>query len=338
MLKIITAEHLIGTRLSGWLASRALLLAWTMAAAACLGALAPWHHHAGRLHESLPWVLGLLSHWQWFYLVAGLFGAGLALVFRRYTSIAAAAALLFSWSFYMPAAPLHEETLTAGDDMQVATVNLNFDNTDTRKLFEWLVSGDAPHLVAIQEFTSAHQSSLLGPDGAGVRAAYPHRLLLPQDDQFGLAVLSKLPLAQAETVLPADEFHTPKFRGRGVWRGSEIALTVVHPMPPISAEYAQVRDESLLEESRNTLSSGLPGIILGDMNDTPWSASLRSMQDNFRRVNSLAPTWPNVSGGFSLLPLDHILVTRHWQRVGSFVGPDVGSDHRPSVAKLALPR
>ena len=45
-----------------------------------------------------------------------------------------------------------------------------------------------------------------------VLAAYPHRVLEPSDDQFGLGVLSKYPIASAEKVPAADVLATLKLR------------------------------------------------------------------------------------------------------------------------------
>ena len=113
-------------------------------------------------------------------------------------------------------------------------------------------------------------------DRPEVLAAYPHRVLEPSDDQFGLGVLSKYPIASAEKVPAADVLATLKLRLVLDVQGQKLALTAVHPMPPISAPYAQERDASLRLEARLLADSGLPGILLGDMNDSPWSTGLQA--------------------------------------------------------------
>jgi len=111
-------------------------------------------------------------------------------------------------------------------------------------------------------------------------------------------------------------------------------VTAVHPMPPISPVYAKIRDASLRMEMQRLARQNTSGILMGDFNDTPWSAGIRSLEPTLSRASGMQPTWPNVYGLLSLLPLDHILVTRHWRVQAYALGPNVGSDHRPVIATL----
>jgi vancomycin resistance protein VanJ len=81
-------------------------------------------------------------------------------------------------------------------------------------------------------------------------------------------------------------------------------------------------------------------IVAGDFNTPPESPVFR---DNFGTLSSAFTVagWgvgsTYFAGRFSLR-LDHILCNDQWQPKGCWVGPDVGSEHRPLTAVLARTR
>lgn len=197
---------------------------------------------------------------------------------------------------------------------------------------QWLTAPSAPDVITLQEFTDSARVAVDAPE---VRAIYPHRVLAPSPDQFGLAILSRYPMSGSQRVPPANALATLKLRVVLEVRGRSVALTAVHPMPPINAAYAGERDASLQTEAIRLAAQAMPGMLVGDMNDTPWSTGLRGTRP-LLRANGLAPTWPNAWGWFSVLPLDHVLVTPGIRVAPSMAGPDLGSDHRPVVVRIVL--
>jgi endonuclease/exonuclease/phosphatase (EEP) superfamily protein YafD len=247
-----------------------------------------------------------------------------------------AVVLVAAWLHHSPGAdgpwPADRTGQTPARRVQLASANLNLQTTDHRALRAWLLSDGAPDVMALQEFTP---SALAMVNAADVQAAYPHRLLEPRVDPFGLAVLSKHRLQSAQPVQPSDPRATLVLRLVLDVQGQHLAVSAVHPMPPLDAAYAQARDASLRAEARHLQATGLPGVLVGDLNDTPWSTGLRAALP-LRRATGLAPTWPQAWGWLSLLPLDHVLVTPQLQVLNHGLGPDIGSDHRPVWVQLAL--
>jgi len=327
--------QLLSIRLRQGLGLRGLILAWASAVGAVIAASSPWHTHLGEISPTIPWVLGLASHWMRAYLVIGTLGAVLALTTRRWSAIAAVVLILCSWSFQIPAVSVTADVaIQPSRVLTVSTVNLKLDNHNVRPLLQWLGSAEAPDIVVLQEFTAVHEEALNSARGNEVLRAYAHRSLHPQPDPFGMGVFSKWPLEDIEVVKPIDSTQTLKLRLKVQWQGQPLLLTAVHPMPPVSPEYAQARDASLLLEAQHLAQQDIPGILAGDFNDTPWAAGMRALEPMLYRATGLQPTWPNANGVLSVLPLSHILVTRHWHRRSSAIGPDVGSDHRPVIATL----
>lgn len=285
--------------------------------------------------DLVNWALGLASHWLWAYAGLALVGAVLTICLspghRSYVlipmSVVAAA-----WLHQSPSAKAVTSVDSLPARLVVASANLNIDRTDHTALAAWLLSGRGPDVVALQELNASAMAAAMSPD---VLAAYPHRVLAPSDDPFGLGVLSKYPIEAVERVHPENLLATLKLRLVLDVRGQRVAVTAVHPMPPVNMDYARERDASLRLEAVRLAQAGTPGVLLGDMNDTPWSTGLRATTP-LLRASGLAPTWPNAWGWLSLLPLDHVLVTPGVRVEESTVGPNLGSDHRPVQVRVAL--
>ena len=282
--------------------------------------------------EEVQWAVELVAHWQWVYLVAGI-ACFAVLVIAKRAWWPLIPLLALGASFFVQSGALDRSTGPVGDRpvLQVATANLNFDTTDFSALVGWLVSGEAPDVVFLQEFTGQAQQALQAP---AVVQRYPHRVEAPQPDPFGLAILSRYPLSDVQKVEPADMQATLRLRATVTWAGGPVRLSAIHPMPPLNATYAQRRDQAFVEEAHHLSQSGGLALMAGDFNTTPWAKGLFAIDSQLRRANGLAGSWPNAFGWLSVLPLDHVLASRGWLPVGSGHGPDLGSDHRPVVVRL----
>ena len=76
-------------------------------------------------------------------------------------------------------------------------------------------------------------------------------------------------------------------------------------------------------------------LVVGDFNATPWSNAFAGPSSRgWRRATGLAPTWPVAWRGVMGIPIDHVLASSAWRVGGARVGPDIGSDHRPVMARL----
>lgn len=324
----------IPTTLVIGLVRRAWWLAWLAAGAALVAASAGW------LKPLLPpmvlWMFGLVGHWQWVTLTLGLLAALTAALFGRPLALLPGALVLGIWLQHLDEAPAPVQAPAPEEVLRVVTLNLNYENRDLQPLGQWLAAVDEPDILVLQEFTPLHQKTIEAGEGAGWTRAYRHRALHPQFDQFGIAVLSRWPIRRTQEVAPQASEDTLKLRLVIDWQQQPLALTVIHPMPPINPAYALARDRAMLLEAQQLAALGMPGILLGDFNDTPWAPGMRALAPYLLRGTGLTPSWPNALGRISFLPLDHVLVTPHWRRVRSTVGADVGSDHRPVMASITL--
>lgn len=314
------------------LAKRARVLLWVCGAASCTAPIS--RQWPDDLLPSLHWVLGLAAHWQWLYLSLGLSCLLLSLLVRRFTVwlLLPAAALLSCFFWQSPTLDAAAKRVDSSQVLRVATANLNLHTTDFGPLVHWLSASQAPDLVFLQEYTAQAQQALA--QSPVLKARYPHRLEWPQSDPFGLAILSREPLLDAQRRPSINPYDTLGLRATLLWQGQRVRLSAVHPMPPLSAAYARRRDALLREEARELTQDGGLALLAGDLNTTPWARSLFALAPALKRANSISASWPQIAGGLSLLPLDHVLGSAAWLQIDSVHGPDLGSDHRPVVVRL----
>ncbi len=285
----------------------------------------------------LQWLVELAAHWQWAYATVGLAAMVLlALMLRRPAAWLLVPALVVAgaWLWQPAALPKAAAPATANTQvLKVGTANLNLSTTDFAPLRQWLASADAPDVVFLQEFTALAQRALA--DDPTLATRYPHRLAVPQPDPFGLAILSRHPLADAQALQPRTDHDTLRLRATMTWSGRPVQLSALHPMPPISSAFAQARDRALQDETQHLAQTSGLSVMAGDLNTTPWARGLwGAEQAQMRRAGLAVPTWPNAWGWLSVLPLDHVLASPGWQLVDAHTGPDLGSDHRPMVVRL----
>ncbi|KZT16705.1 endonuclease [Acidovorax sp. GW101-3H11] len=318
--------------------TRAQWLVWLCA----LGALtAPVSRKLSTDNESwLQWLVELAAHWQWAYAVVGAAASApivvMALMLRQSASwLPLPASMIAGSLIWQPATlPAAAAPTTANAQvLKVGTANLNLSTTDFTPLRHWLASADAPDVVFLQEFTELAQRALA--DDPALAARYPHRLTVPQPDPFGLAILSRYPLAGTQVLQPRTDHDTLRLRATMAWNGQPVHLSALHPMPPISSAFAQARDRALQDETQHLTQAGGLSVMAGDLNTTPWARGVwDAEQAQMRRAGLAVPTWPNAWGWLSVLPLDHVLASSAWQLVDAHTGPDLGSDHRPMVVRL----
>lgn len=270
------------------------------------------------------WLIDLAAHWQWLFLVVGFTCTAVLLWRREFRWAVPAVALVI---FGTAGSSASAESAPSADEpfLTVVTVNLHVGNSDTALLLNW-VQDIGADMVVIQEVSPTTAAQLERWED------YPFRVITPDESPFGLAILSRHPMLDIETrETDGQPLH---FRTHILWHGRTIALAAVHPMPPLSPDYHLRRAQLLKAEVTWAAETELPAMVAGDLNATPWSVVMQSIEESgLRRATGLTPTWPAT---LPTIPIDHVLVTADWHVAEAGVGPNVGSDHRPAYARLVL--
>jgi len=120
----------------------------------------------------------------------------------------------------------------------------------------------------------------------------------------------------------------------------QFHLLGTHPLPPGSPEYARLRNEQYRLIANHVQHQGLPTVVVGDLNATPWSPFFAGLLRESGLLNTsqgrgVFGSWPAWLP-LGRIPLDHCLVSPSIQIANKWLGPQIGSDHLPVVVDLQL--
>jgi endonuclease/exonuclease/phosphatase (EEP) superfamily protein YafD len=317
-------------RLSRETWSRAVSIALIgTAAASFAGLLAP-----------LGWPFELFVHFRWQVGAAALALLLASLVLRRpWMMVVACVTVAMQWlpgALLSGRASANEPVARAcGDDLlRVVTANARFANTDHAAMVAWLSRSDAD-IIALQEITPQWVVALepLAP-------SYPYRKVIPRDDPYGIALLSRWPIDDVQPVDFADD-GLPSLVANVDVHGRRLRVIALHTRWPVVPELQVARDRVLQQAAALALTQPELTILLGDLNLTPYApAFARLVTESGLRDAFAGEAWrPTWQAGFwpLALPIDHVLVPRGSCITEHEIGPDVGSDHRPLQVTLRLP-
>jgi len=174
-----------------------------------------------------------------------------------------------------------------------------------------------------------------------LRTHYAELVSEPREDNFGIALFSRVPLTTSEVVYLGSA-EVPSIATTVEIGGRTVFFLGTHPLPPTTANNARMRNEQLREIAAEIRRHGEPAILLGDLNVTPWSPFFTGLLResglrNSSQGRSVRGTWPTTMP-FGRIPIDHCLVSSNLRVTGKRLGPEVGGDHYPVLIELLVPK
>lgn len=127
----------------------------------------------------------------------------------------------------------------------------------------------SPDLIFLAEVTPAWAKGL-----KELRRDYPFSHLVLRYDSFGIALWSRLPFTRVETMVFGDAGVPSVVARIGIGR-AWFTFIGTHPLPPISAAHAAMRNRQLALLAEFAASLPGPVALAGDLNLTPWSPYFR---------------------------------------------------------------
>lgn len=283
---------------------------------------------------ALWWRFDLFAHFRVQYLsVGGLCAVGLVLGRRWRAAAVAGAVVLVNAAVVVPLfVGAGKRAAGAEGALRLVSFNVHRANRQHQAVADYLGRAEAD-LVAVLELTPAALGAL--------EARFPEHTIIaePRADSFGMALVSRLPLAWHE-VLYLGRSRLPAIAAGFEHGGERYALLALHPLPPVSAANSRERDLVLAEAARWSASHDeVHRIVVGDLNATPWSHAFADLLDSGQLVSSqrgfgVQASWPRDWWPLSV-PIDHCLHDRGLVTVDRQLGPFLGSDHRPLHVTLA---
>lgn len=295
-----------------------------------LGLFGHWH-----------WFADLFSHFRWQYLILCVVAVGWSL-WRKRRLVTCLSGLTLALNVVLIGGLLftvQTPTGTAVPDFKLRIVSLNIltENRRYQDALDYLGKADAD-ILFLMEIDTAWAEAM-----EPLKQSHPHHLVHAREDNFGLALYSRLPLKEAQVVhcfdhgLNLNPYTLPTMEARLVIGTHEVVLYGVHTQPPLGP--TKWRNRSLLLEDigRQAAALPVPVLVFGDLNATPWCEGMRSLLRSGRLgfhmpTPAWAPTW-RITSPFAI-PIDHVLCTPPLAIQSREIGPDLGSDHRPQVLEI----
>ncbi len=235
-----------------------------------------------------------------------------------------------------------------GATLTVMTVNAMYGRVrDADLLAE--IERHSPDVLVIQEYTQPLHSRV----SRQLQQQLPHFSISPRDDAFGMAVYSKLPFAVIPKAFPAFTFADgttyvppdPQIRVVVSVAGREVVVQGVHTLPPVRPTYLAEQRRLCRALAAYAQTERRPLVLAGDFNHTPASMPAAWLRDagladaHTSGGSGRGLTWPTGSGLWAVagFRLDQVLTSPGVRVLSCTTGAEIGSDHRPVIARLALP-
>lgn len=221
--------------------------------------------------------------------------------------------------------------------ISILSANVLQDNTQYSDFLN-LVHKNDPDIILTMESNHAWKEAL-----APLEEKYPHNILIPLENTYGMLFYSKLEIAWHEVqYLISDEI--PSIEAKVLDSSGKVFTFIgIHPPPPSPSEEdtSKVRDaemmklaEKLYKRSDETI------MVVGDFNNVAWAKSSRRFRKvsgliDPRRGRGLVSTFPTWSDWLAV-PIDLMYHSRDIFILNFNKLEDFGSDHYPLLCNLVI--
>ncbi len=255
--------------------------------------------------------------------------------------LAFAACMLYQLYCVLPYLPIYPKQVEksraplAENTIKLLIFNVLIDNRESRKLLK-LVEKIAPDLILLAESDERWIKEI-----AALEKDYPHTVLHPLDNAYGMALYSRLELVNPKLNFFIEDDIPSIITDVKLKSGDLIHLYCLHPRPPVPTESVRSdeRDAELLFVGRMIKENNAPTIIAGDLNDAAWSRTTKL----FQKISGLLD--PRIGHGLYSsfhahypvirFPLDHVFHSNHFRLAELKRLPNIGSDHFPIYLALS---
>jgi endonuclease/exonuclease/phosphatase (EEP) superfamily protein YafD len=224
-------------------------------------------------------------------------------------------------------------TPAGSNQLKVLYANVLSSNREHDRLLA-LIQREQPDIVALLETSSQWLEAL-----KALEEDYPYSYTVPREDNFGVALLSRLSLSGAKHI-DSPPLGYPTVLARIDVDGATVTLITTHPMIPVGADNFSARNQQLRSIEKVVTATTGHVILVGDLNTSMWDRRYRHLEDatslrNARRGHGILPTWPTFMPP-AMIPIDHVLVSERIGIKDIRIGPRIGSDHLPLVVTVTL--
>jgi endonuclease/exonuclease/phosphatase (EEP) superfamily protein YafD len=232
--------------------------------------------------------------------------------------------------------PWYLPTAQSSDrDLRVMISNVMTSNRRYGDVIDY-VRAESPDVLVVMEMDLTWQQHL-----APLKSLLPYSIEEPRADNFGLAIFSKIPLANPQVrEWGKGAIVVPSLTANITVRDRVVSVIATHPVPPSNEDYFMSRNSQINELGDYVRQLGNEAIVMGDLNMSMWSPYYRKFIDranlrNTRQGFGIQPSWPT-NLRLLQIPIDHCSITSKITVLNNRLGKDIGSDHYPLVVDLAV--
>ena len=271
----------------------------------------------------------------------------LAFFFRRdnrvivpLAALLAGCAIYQAWMIF-PYTPIaSEESLPAAHNdsasrLTIMIANVEMYNRSTDPFLQTVRRNDPDILLMLEpDEWWKDRVAMLG-------AIYPHAIMEPLGNTYGIILYSRLPLIDGAVRYLVEDTIPSIFARVRLRSGELVDLYSLHPRPPIPESNSEQRDAELLMVAREVRRNNRPAIVMGDLNDVAWSRTTKGFQEisgmlDPRKGRGFYNSF-HAEYFFLRYPLDHVFHTPHFRLINLARGPYIGSDHFPLTMSVTMP-
>lgn len=169
---------------------------------------------------------------------------------------------------------------------------------------------------------------------------YGYRLEEAQDNKYGMTFATKLQVDKAQMIENTSSNTPTLYATLRMGDGARFELVGLHPRPPLPGQSTAKRDENIARAGAKTPDELGNVLALGDFNDVPWSKTTQRFvhEGDYLDPRAGRGSFASFPSDYLLLgwPLDQIFVKDGVKVEELEIGPDVGPDHRPLIAKVCV--
>jgi endonuclease/exonuclease/phosphatase (EEP) superfamily protein YafD len=282
------------------------------------------------------WALEILTHFrmQFVALAAALLLLACVLGSRLSVAAVSGALLLNLGPIWADVVPIRSTDPEPADSIKVLMANVLTSNANASGLWK-LIHAEQPDVIGLLEVDARWLAELRPLHGL-----YPYRLAKPRQDNFGIALYSRIPFTTSElSRLAGSDVDAALVRMRIGER--DLGLLLAHSFPPVGQREAEIRNAQLRDIERIRLENAeIEFVVVGDLNTTPWSPHFRALTRgaglrSAARGHGYVPTWPTALAPL-MIPIDHGLLSPGLRASSYRRGPAIGSDHRPILMEVGF--
>jgi endonuclease/exonuclease/phosphatase (EEP) superfamily protein YafD len=286
------------------------------------------------------WWVDLTAHFRWQYILLGLVLLGPCFANRRQllaVTVVIIANLVGVSQSGFAMSETDGETVAPRQTLSATFLNMNVNNQRYSDIVSFIV-GTGADVAVLSEVPDSWQKTL-----APLLNVYPYYQHVTEPEIVGeephtILMLSRYRLTNPRSAASGAHNHA-YFLSADINLPTGVRTVVgIHLPKPLWPGEADVQEKAVNDVIRRIKGNQKTAVVVGDFNMTPFARRYQKLlaESGLRQSNqNFFPSWPSllVPAG---IPIDHVLTGPDAEIIEMSVGPDVGSDHRPVIARISL--